>query len=115
MMFVQGLHGFHGGLFFSDPFMLGIGLLSESAALWLVNRPNPYVLAAVSVVGHLMGFLGFSSLPMVETGFRPSLQISRGDFSILFGDPMSAVLLGIAFTFLTVSVYRMIRDRAKIA
>lgn len=92
MIFIQNLdvvYGLYGGLFFANLFLLFIGLISVRGALWLVNRPKPYVLAVVYVlifsgaytlnhslfeptvvlimgsVGYLMRYAGFSPLPMV--------------------------------------------------
>ncbi len=92
MLFVSNpdvVYGLYGGLFFANIFMLLIGLVSLRGALWLVNRPRPYVLAVVyalifsgayslnhslfepavvlgmGVVGYLMRYVGFSPLPMV--------------------------------------------------
>ncbi len=151
MMFIQNpevVYGLFGGLFFANIFMLGIGLVSVTAALWLVNRPKPYVLAvvyvlivsgayslghslfeptvvlAMGVVGYLMRYIGFSPLPMVlgvvlgfmvETNFRRSLQISQGDYVIFVEDHLSAILLTTALAFIAISIYRMVRDRQKVA
>jgi putative tricarboxylic transport membrane protein len=92
MLFVNSrdvVFGLYGGLFFANIFLLLIGLVSLRGALWLVNRPKPYVLAvvyvlifsgafalnhslfeptvvlAMGVVGYLMRYVGFSPLPMV--------------------------------------------------
>ena len=92
MLFVNNrdiVYGLYGGLFFANVFLLFIGLITVRAALWLVNRPKPYVLAVVyalifsgayslnhslfepavvlgmGVVGYFMRYIGFSPLPMV--------------------------------------------------
>ena len=92
MLFISNpdiVYGLYGGLLFANIFMLLIGLVSLRGALWLVNRPRPYVLAvvyalifsgayslnhslfepavvlAMGVVGYLMRYVGFSPLPMV--------------------------------------------------
>lgn len=44
------VYGLYGGLLFANIFLLIIGLLSLRAALWLVNRPRPYVPAVVYVL-----------------------------------------------------------------
>lgn len=151
MLFVQNpdiVYGLYGGLFFANIFLLVIGLASLRGALWLVNRPRPYVLAVVyvlifsgayslnhslfeptvilvmGVIGYLMRYIGFSPLPMVlgvvlgfmvETNFRRSLQISGGDYSVFVGDGVSVVLLTISLAFVAISVFRMVRDRKKLA
>lgn len=149
MLFVQNpeiVYGLYGGLFFTNIFLLFIGLVSVRAALWLVNRPKPFVLSVVyvlifsgayslnhslfeptvvlimGVIGYFMRYVGFSPLPMVlgvvlgfmvETNFRRSLQISQGDYSIFFGDPISVALLTLSFIFVAVSVFRMVHGQRK--
>jgi putative tricarboxylic transport membrane protein len=46
--------------------------------------------------------------PLMERGLRQSLEMSRGDFSILFTRPLSATLLGIAALVIVISTFRAV-------
>ncbi len=46
--------------------------------------------------------------PLMERGLRQSLEMSRGDFSILFTRPISATLLGIAAIVIVSSTFRAV-------
>jgi putative tricarboxylic transport membrane protein len=46
--------------------------------------------------------------PLMERGLRQSLEMSRGDFSILFTRPISATLLAIAVIVIVVSTFRAV-------
>ena len=46
--------------------------------------------------------------PLMERGLRQSLEMSRGDFSILFTRPISATLLAIAALFIITSTFRAV-------
>jgi putative tricarboxylic transport membrane protein len=46
--------------------------------------------------------------PLMERGLRQSLEMSRGDFSILFTRPLSATLLGIAALVIIISTFRAV-------
>ena len=46
--------------------------------------------------------------PLMERGLRQSLEMSRGDFSILFTRPLSAALLGIAALVIVFSTFRAV-------
>ena len=43
----------------------------------------------------------------MERALRQSLEMSRGDFTILFTRPISAVLLGLAVVFVITSLMKM--------
>jgi len=74
--------------------MLGFGLLGY--AFKKLDIPTaPLVLTLV---------LG----PLMERGLRQSLEMSRGDFSILFARPISATLLAIAALFILTSTFRAV-------
>lgn len=45
--------------------------------------------------------------PLMESGLRQSLEMSRGDFSILFTRPLSASLLAIAVLVIITSAIRI--------
>lgn len=45
--------------------------------------------------------------PMMERALRQSLEMSRGDFTIFFTRPISAVLLGLAVVFVITSLMKM--------
>ena len=53
------------------------------------------------VVDH--GILG----PLMERALRQSLEMSRGDFTIFFTRPISAVLLGLAVVFVITSFTKL--------
>jgi putative tricarboxylic transport membrane protein len=83
------VYGLFGGLFFANLAMLPIGILVLTPAIWLVNRPKPYLLACVyvlivsgifsieqstfdlwivigtGIIGYFMRLLGFPLLPLV--------------------------------------------------
>ncbi|HEY4164135.1 MAG TPA: tripartite tricarboxylate transporter permease [Dongiaceae bacterium] len=83
------VYGLFGGLFFGNIAMLAIGILVLTPAIWLVNRPKPYLLATVyilivsgiysieqstfdlwivigtGILGYFMRLLGFPVLPLV--------------------------------------------------
>jgi putative tricarboxylic transport membrane protein len=46
--------------------------------------------------------------PLMERGLRQSLEMSRGDFSILFTRPLSATLLAIAAAVIITSTFHAI-------
>lgn len=107
MLFVSNtdiVYGLYGGLFSANIFLLIIGFISLKAALWLVNRPRPYVLAFIYVlifsgayalnhsmfeptvvlvmglIGYGMRYVGFSPLPMVlgvVLGFMVEVNFRR--------------------------------------
>ena len=147
MLYISNLeivYGLYGGLFFANILMVVIGLISLKGALWLVNRPMPYVIAVVFVlifsgayslnqslfepavvlfvgaIGFLMRYVGFSPLPMVlgvvlgfmvETNYRRALELSAGDYMVFVGDPISIILLSIAFIFIAVSLFRVLKSK----
>ena len=45
--------------------------------------------------------------PLMERALRQSLEMSRGDFTIFFTRPISAVLLGLAAVFVVTSLMKM--------
>lgn len=53
--------------------------------------------------------------PMMEKAFRQSLIAYKGDFTIFFGRPISAVLLGLAILLLVLPMMPKIFRRDKIA
>jgi len=83
------IYGLFGGLFLANLAQLFIGIAILTPAIWLVNRPKPYLMAAIlalvfsgvysidnsvfdlfvvlvaGVIGYVMRLLGFSFLPMV--------------------------------------------------
>lgn len=61
--------------------------------------------------------LGFVLGPMLEDHFRRSLMVARGDYTVFFTRPISAVLLGLALFALIVSllpILRKAREQAKV-
>jgi len=83
---------------------------------------EPALVLAAGVVGYAMRYVGLNPLPMVlgvvlgfmvETNFRRSLVLSQGDYSIFWGDPISAGLLAVAILFIIGSLVRIVWDRLK--
>jgi putative tricarboxylic transport membrane protein len=72
------------------------------------------VMLAFGLIGYLFKKLDFPSAPLVltfvlgplmERSLRQALEMSQGDFSILFTRPISAVLLGLAALVVLVSAF----------
>lgn len=75
------------------------------------------VMLAFGIVGYLFKKLDIPTAPLVltmvlgplmERGLRQSLEMSRGDFSILFTRPISATLLAIAAVVIITSTFRAV-------
>jgi putative tricarboxylic transport membrane protein len=73
------------------------------------------VMLAFGIVGYLFKKLDIPTAPLVltlvlgplmERGLRQSLEMSRGDFSILFTRPLSAILLAIGAAVFLTSTFR---------
>ena len=54
--------------------------------------------------------LGLVLGPIVERNYRRTLELSGGDYSPFFRDPISATLLGLSAAFICWSLYQMYRD-----
>jgi len=74
------------------------------------------MMAAFGVLGYLLKKLDVPLAPLIltlilgplmEQSLRQSLELSRGDFSILFTRPISATLIVIAAVFAVVSSMRI--------
>jgi len=74
------------------------------------------------VVGYLMRKLGYEGAPlilafvlgpMLENNLRQSLVISRGDFTVFFTRPISAVFLGVALLLLLSTVFPYVKRRRR--
>jgi putative tricarboxylic transport membrane protein len=74
------------------------------------------LMATFGVLGYLLKKLDIPLAPLIltlilgplmEQSLRQSLEISRGDFSILFTRPISAALIAIAAVFAVVSSLRI--------
>jgi putative tricarboxylic transport membrane protein len=95
-------------------FILGfcvIGAYSINSEMFDVG-----LMAAFGVLGYLLKKLDIPLAPLIltlilgplmEQSLRQSLEISRGDFSILFTRPISAALIAIAAVFAVVSSLRI--------
>lgn len=107
MLFIRNrdvVYGLFGGLFFANIFLLVIGFFTVNVAIWLVNRPKPYVLAVIyvlifsgayslnhslfepivvlvmGVIGYVMRYIGLNPLPMVlgvVLGFMVEVNFRR--------------------------------------
>jgi len=55
--------------------------------------------------------LGFVLGPLMEENLRRAMLIARGDWTVFFTRPISAVLLGIAIVLLVIAAMPKIRRR----
>jgi putative tricarboxylic transport membrane protein len=87
-----------------------LGVYSLSSSVFDIG-----VMLAFGMVGYAFKKLDIPTAPLVltlilgplmERGLRQSLEMSRGDFSILFTRPLSATLLGIAAVIIITSTFR---------
>ena len=87
-----------------------LGVYSLSSSVFDIG-----VMLAFGLVGYAFKKLDIPTAPLVltlilgplmERGLRQSLEMSRGDFSILFTRPLSATLLGIAAVVIITSTFR---------
>ena len=85
------------------------------------NSPFDVMIAAVfGVIGYWLikhdfepapMLLGFVLGPLMEENLRRAMLIARGDATVFFTRPISAVLLGIAIVLLIIAALPMIRQR----
>jgi putative tricarboxylic transport membrane protein len=89
-----------------------IGVYSLSSSVFDIG-----VMLAFGLVGYAFKKLDIPTAPLVltlilgplmERGLRQSLEMSRGDFSILFTRPISATLLAIAAIVIVTSTFRAV-------
>ncbi len=80
-----------------------------------------WLMLGLAVIGYLMRVMSFPLLPMVlgvvlgfmiESNYRRSLLLARGDHMIFLQDPISAALLGLAVLLIVTSFWREHRQWA---
>jgi putative tricarboxylic transport membrane protein len=83
---------------------------------------EPSLVLAAGLLGYAMRHVGLNPLPMVlgvvlgfmvETNFRRSLVLSGGEYSIFWGDSISAALLTVALLFIFGSLFSIAWKRFK--
>lgn len=110
----------------SEPYIAPlIGVLTMMGAYCLRSSPFDIWLAiCFGILGYVFRITNIPLAPMIialvlgrkaETGFRQSLQISGGDFSVFFTRPVSAILIILAIIVLLVPIIspwvRRVRSR----
>ncbi len=136
------VYGLFGGLFVANLMMFLFGIVILGPAIWLVNRPRPYLNAVIlalvfsgiysinhslfdlavvlgaGVVGYAMRVLRFPTLPlilglvlgyMIESNYRRSLLLTRGDHMVFFENGVSAFLMICAIIVLVLAAVTEIR------
>lgn len=97
------IYGLFGGLFVANIAMLIIGLVILTPAIWLVNRPKPYLLAFIFA-------LVFSGVYSIEHNvFDLAMVLAAGALGYLmrlFGYPFLPLILGLVLGYLVESNYR---------
>jgi putative tricarboxylic transport membrane protein len=97
------VYGLFGGLFAANLSMLLIGLVILSPAIWLVNRPKPYLLAAI----YAMVFSGIYSVD--HSLFDLAIVLAAGAAGYVmrvFGFPFLPLVLALVLGYLIESNYR---------
>ena len=97
------VYGLFGGLFAANLSMLLIGLVILSPAIWLVNRPKPYLLAAI----YAMVFSGIYSVD--HSLFDLAIVLAAGAVGYVmrvFGFPFLPLVLALVLGYLIESNYR---------
>ena len=82
----------------------GVGVMVLFGAIGYVLRKLEFPLAPV--------MLTFILGPMMERALRASLQLSQGDFSIMWGSPISKVLLAMAALMILTSGMKVLPARS---
>lgn len=136
------IYGLFGGLFVANVMMFLLGIVILGPAIWLVNRPRPYLNAAIMVLvfsgiysinhslfdllvvlaagllGYVLRVLKFPALPlilglvlgyMIESNYRRSLLLTRGDHMVFFQNGVSAFLMICALTVLAIALWTELR------
>lgn len=97
------IYGLFGGLFVANIAMLIIGMVILTPAIWLVNRPKPYLLAFIFA-------LVFSGVYSIDHNvFDLTMVLAAGALGYLlrlFGFPFLPLILGLVLGYLVESNYR---------
>jgi putative tricarboxylic transport membrane protein len=97
------IYGLFGGLFVANTSLFFIGMLILTPAIWLVNRPKPYLLAAI----YALIFSGIYSID--HSLFDLYLVLLAGLLGYvmrLFGFPFLPLVLGLVLGYLIEANYR---------
>ncbi len=97
------IYGLFGGLFVANTSLFFIGMLILTPAIWLVNRPKPYLLAAI----YALIFSGIYSID--HSLFDLYLVLLAGTVGYvmrLFGFPFLPLVLGLVLGYLIEANYR---------
>ncbi len=97
------VYGLFGGLFVANISQLFLGILMMTPALWLVNRPKPYLMAAIFA----LVFSGIYSIH--ESTYDLYLVLGFGLMGYLmrvFGFPFLPLVLGLVLGYLVEANYR---------
>jgi len=97
------IYGLFGGLFVANISQLFLGILMMTPALWLVNRPKPYLMAAIFA----LVFSGIYSIH--ESTYDLYLVLGFGLVGYLlrvFGFPFLPMVLGLVLGYLVEANYR---------
>ncbi|MGF1627896.1 MAG: tripartite tricarboxylate transporter permease [Kiloniellaceae bacterium] len=97
------IYGLFGGLFVANTSLFFIGILVLTPAIWLVNRPKPYLMAAI----YALIFSGIYSID--HSLFDLYLVLLAGAIGYvmrLFGFPFLPLVLGLVLGYLIEANYR---------
>jgi putative tricarboxylic transport membrane protein len=97
------IYGLFGGLFVANTSLFFIGMLILTPAIWLVNRPKPYLMAAI----YALIFSGIYSID--HSLFDLYLVLIAGAIGYvmrLFGFPFLPLVLGLVLGYLIEANYR---------
>jgi putative tricarboxylic transport membrane protein len=97
------VYGLFGGLFVANIAQLLIGILIMTPAIWLVNRPKPYLLAVI----YVLIFSGIFTInhSMFDLGLVMAAGV-LGYFMRFFGFPFLPLILAVVLGYLIESNYR---------
>jgi len=97
------IYGLFGGLFVANTSLFLVGMLVLTPAIWLVNRPKPYLLAAI----YALIFSGIYSID--HSLFDLYLVLAAGTVGYvmrIFGFPFLPLVLGLVLGYLIEANYR---------
>jgi len=97
------IYGLFGGLFVANTSLFFIGMLVLTPAIWLVNRPKPYLMAAI----YALIFSGIYSIDhSLFDLYLVLLAGAAGYVMRLFGFPFLPLVLGLALGYMIEDNYR---------
>jgi putative tricarboxylic transport membrane protein len=97
------VHGLYWGLLFANAAMFLLGLVILTPAIWLVNRPKPYLLAAI------LALVVSGVFAIEQSLFDVGLVLAAGALGYglrLAGVPMLPMVLGVVLGFMLESNFR---------